>query len=140
MWASGNGLTRLTDAALAAGELPTLFANSQGVPIDGRYVMERVVEAEGAERSEAERVVRTYAGWVALGVVNLINIADPEMVVFSGGIVEHGSLLLGEIRAAMASRPTVVKGRAVDLRISSLGPDAGAFGAALFAEAGAAAL
>ena len=41
-----------------------------------------------------------FAWWVALGVANLVNLLDPEIVVIGGGLVEAGDVLLDPVRGA----------------------------------------
>ena len=107
----------------------------------GRLARERLgVSGEQATtaalRGDAEALVLLgeYAGEVALGLGNLIEILDPEVVVISGGLVEVGDVLLAPVRSALpefvyswAHRPpTPVVG-------AQLGERAGAIGAALLA-------
>jgi glucokinase len=79
-------------------------------------------------------VLRTFAWWVALGVANLVNIADPEVVVLGGGLAEAGELLVEPVRdhyehlvLGHADRPRV------RIAVAELGERSGAIGAALMA-------
>lgn len=84
--------------------------------------------------SEALVLLGEYAGEVALGLGNLIEILDPEVVVISGGLVEVGDVLLAPVRSALPEfvyswphrEPTPVIA-------AELGERAGAIGAALLA-------
>ena len=69
-----------------------------------------------------------------MGVANLVNILDPEVVVVGGGLTDAGELFLAPARAAFAElvlapdhRPTV------PIVGAAFGPEAGAIGAALLA-------
>ncbi len=42
------------------------------------------------------------AHWIALGLANLVNILDPEVIVIGGGLVEAADLLLPEVRTRFA--------------------------------------
>ena len=72
--------------------------------------------------------------WVALGLADLANLLDPEAFVVGGGLATLGDLLFDPIRAAFA---TLLEGAAfrppIPILPASLGPRAGAIGAACLA-------
>ena len=74
-----------------------------------------------------------YAGWVAVGLANLVNLLDPAVIVLGGGVVDLGDALMHRVRAALERYATIGRGRRVDIRPSSLGSRAGGVGAALLA-------
>lgn len=87
-----------------------------------------VTDAAAKGSREALAILDRYGWWVAVGLANLVNILDPDTVVLGGGIVANGELVLDPIRRHLEAFHTVAP---LDLRISSLGPRAGAIGAAL---------
>lgn len=118
-FASGSGLGRMADQAGFGprGEAVTAAAR------------------EGDERAIA--VMEEFAGWVALGLVNLAYLLDPDLFVLGGGLVEAGDVLLAPVAAAFegllagaAFRPPV------RLALAELGEHAGAIGAALLVRGG----
>ena len=79
-------------------------------------------------------ILDEFAWWLALGLANLTNLFDPEVIVLGGGLVEESDLLLEPIRRlyegllyASTHRPRPHLVPAV------LGERAGAMGAALIA-------
>ncbi len=80
------------------------------------------------------RSSREYARQVAVGLVGLVNILDPEMVVISGGLIDLDDVLLTPLRAAFAVR---IEGAAhrpeVPIVPAELGGHAGVIGAAVLA-------
>ena len=42
----------------------------------------------------------SFGWWVALGIANLVDLFDPDMVVIGGGLVGAGDLVMDPIRAA----------------------------------------
>ena len=81
-------------------------------------------------------VLDRFAWWVALGVANLINILDSEVVVLGGGLVEAGDLLLDPVRRAYGELVMGADHRdVVPIVAAQLGERAGAWGAALLASA-----
>lgn len=129
VWASGSGLGRLARRAVETGAAPGLAAAAADGPVDGPLVT-RLAHAGDAE---AEAVLDRFGRWVALGLANLANLVDPDVVVLSGGIVEEGVLVLDAVRTHLDGFATFGRGRTIDVRISTLGPAAGALGAALLA-------
>lgn len=133
VWASGTGLARLARVAAVAGEVPGLVAACGSVSgLTGRRVFELADDAGHA--AEAGLILDRFAMWIARGVVNLVNLLDPDCIIFSGGVVAEGDQLLGRVRDAVDAHPSMHASGPVDLRISGVGPSAGALGAALLAE------
>jgi len=133
-FASGSGLGRLARDAAGAGRAPRLVALAGG---DAEQVRgEHVAAAAAAGDADALGILDGFAWWVAVGLANLVNILDSELVVVGGGLSEMGELLMapvrqhfGELVLAAHSRP------AVELRTAALGARAGASGAWLLADA-----
>ncbi len=130
--ASGTALGALGREWAAAGAAPSVLAHVGGVLDDITGVLVGDVAQAGAE--DAVAIVEEYARQVAIGLVGLVNIFDPERVVVSGGLVELGEVLLGPMRDAFdgriegaAHRPTV------PIVPAELGGQAGVVGAAVLA-------
>ena len=91
--------------------------------------------SEAAERGDqaALEAFDYVAGYLGLGLVNLIHLFDPEMVVLGGGVSRSGHLLLDKIRDVVKERgiPALVEGATIVL--STLGQDAGLVGSAALA-------
>ena len=130
-YASGAGLAALARRAAEEGRAPGLAsAVADASLLRGEHVTALVAEGDAG----ALAVFDEYAGWVALGVANLIVLLDPEVVVLGGGLIATGDELLGRVRAALAERfPVAVRERDVLVVGSPGGPEAGALGAALLA-------
>ena len=83
---------------------------------------------------DALAVFEQFSRWIALGIGNLMNTLDPDLVIIGGGVSEHSRHFLGRVRELLAAevlgagvhRPTPVE-------MARLGPGAGAIGAALLA-------
>lgn len=121
-YASGSALARFgTEAGLAA---------PGGRALRG----EDVVAAAAAGDGRARAALGELARWVALGVVNLVNVLDPEVVVLGGGLVGAAEWFLPAVAAEL---PGLLYGSAhrplPSLRAALLGERAGAIGAALAA-------
>ena len=76
-------------------------------------------------------VVNAYAGYLAVGVANMINIFQPDVLCLGGGISNEGEYLLKPVR-------DIVKGenyardmsKNTEIKAAALGNDAGIIGAA----------
>ena len=82
-----------------------------------------------------------FAWWLALGLGNLANILDPEIIVIGGGLVRAGQALFEPVRAAFADQ---LEGHAlrpaIEIVPAALGERGGAIGAASLARQAAAQL
>lgn len=132
-YASGSGLGRLAREAAVGNRLHRVVALAGG---DAELVRgEHVQTAAHEGDAEALQVVDDFGRWVALGLVNLTNVLDPELFVLGGGLAVSGDLYLGPIQRwftqllyAPHLRPHP------ELRFAKLGELAGAVGAALLPE------
>jgi glucokinase len=133
MYASGNGLGRLARAAAERGDAPAVLAAAEG-ELD--HVDAKVVSsvARAGDRG-AIAVMEEYAGWIAIGLVNLINLFDPDAIVLGGGVVTDHDLFMEGVRAAVRGAALTAGERDTPLVVSSLGPEAGAVGAAILGRA-----
>ena len=79
-------------------------------------------------------IVDAYISYLACGVANLINIFQPEVFTIGGGVSGEGDNLLVPLKEKVSeqiySKDKILK---TDLRIATLGNDAGIIGAAAFA-------
>ena len=133
-YASGSGLAWLARVAVERGEAPVLAALGDAADLRGEDVTALVADGDPG----ATAVFETYAGWVALGVANLIMLLDPDVVVLGGGVIATGEELLGRVRRIVDERfPAASDSRHVPIVASPGGPEAGALGAALLVHVGA---
>jgi glucokinase len=129
-FASGSGLGRLGREAAEAGRFPRGIVLAGGVSesVRGEHVTRAAAEGD----DDALAVLREFAGWVALGIGNLVNLLDSSLVVIGGGLVEAGDVLIEAVREAMPERVMSAEERpALQVVAAELGEHAGAIGAAL---------
>lgn len=130
--ASGEALGRAARDAARAGKAPALAERVGGRLADIRG--EHVGALAAAGDPVACRLLRTFAGWVALGLNNLILLLSPEVVVLGGGLSGLGEVLLAPVRDALDEVFLEQRQRPpVELRAAQHGDRAGAIGAALLA-------
>jgi glucokinase len=133
VWASGQGLGRLTRQAIELGTAPVLaeWCSTHAVEPDGPLVTELLQGEPSAELGrELRRICDTYADWVAVGLVGLVNVLDPDVVLLGGGITAAAAVIEPHLYRALGRFDTMA-GRLDAIRLSHLGPEAAAVGAAL---------
>ncbi|CAB4364337.1 MAG: ROK family protein [Actinobacteria bacterium] len=132
-YASGAGLGRLARESAVGGRLRRVVELAGG---DAELVRGEDVQAAAREGdTEALQVIDDFGRWVALGLVNLTNVLDPELFVLGGGLAASADLYLAPIQRwftlllyAPHLRPHPI------VRFALLGDRAGAVGAALLPE------
>ena len=93
-------------------------------------------EAVRRNDETAKEVFEEYMNYLSVGVLNIINSVQPDMLVVGGGISQVGDLLLGPLRRRVAEL-VYTKDSDVQTQIvaAKLGNEAGVLGAALLIEA-----
>lgn len=82
--------------------------------------------------AHATQVVNEFADWIALGLANLTNICDPEIIVLGGGVVEGFGDVMSLVRQSFSDALYSSDVRAHPrLEMATLGERAGAIGCAL---------
>ena len=80
---------------------------------------------------DAKEVLDTYFGYLATGLVNIINIFQPDVLCIGGGISNQGENLLRPLRKIIEEeRYTKHNDKQTQLCTCTLGNDAGIIGAA----------
>lgn len=129
-FASGSGLAMLAREAATGRRLRAVVAHAGGDPQNVRGEHVQAAALDGDE--EALAVIDDFGRWVALGLANLTNAFDPEVLVLGGGLADGAGLYLdpitrwfGELLYQPHLRPSP------RIEFATWGPLAGAVGAAL---------
>ncbi len=118
------------------GRIGCLEAEAAGPSVARRLgVTDTEQAAEAARRGDplALEAFSEVAGWLAMGIANLISAFNPQMMVLGGGLMQAADLLLEQIRSRVVlwAQPTACD--ACRIELSRLGEDAGLLGAARLA-------
>ena len=98
--------------------------------VDGKLLFEAV----GREDETAKKVLDAFTGYLGTGLIDLINIFQPEVICLGGGVSRAGAYLTDPVKKMMAKESyTRMSKRKPKLVAASLGNDAGIIGAALLA-------
>jgi glucokinase len=131
-YASGSGLGRIARDAAVAGRADRVRDLAGGDPdnVRGEHVVLAVAEGD----PQATTILEEFAWWLALGLGNLANILDPEIIVIGGGLVRAGEALFAPVRAAFTEHLEAPGFRpAIEIVPAALGDRGGAIGAAALA-------
>jgi glucokinase len=127
-YASGPAIARRAVEAIEAGGASRL-REYQGGRLD-KITAQTVYEAAAGGDELADEVVRDTARFLGIGVANMINIFNPEIVVIFGGVTRAGDHLFVPLRREVAKRafkPAVAVCRIVPAELTGT---AGVYGAA----------
>jgi glucokinase len=153
-WSTGIGSGLILDGRLysgthgSAGELghmvldpngPTCFCGMRGCVeayASGHSIASRagrpaaeVFRAAEAGDPEAAGIVEQAARMVGLGLLNLTNLVDPEIIVMGGGITQSWDLVEGWLGEAILASPFVTPNRRPRIVRAALGAEVGLVGA-----------
>ncbi len=128
--ASGTALVR--EAALRVAREPDTPLGrflEEGRPLTGPLVTELAFDGDPV----AAAAVRVVGERLGVGIANLVNIFNPEVVVIGGGVIAAGELLLEPAREVMRRRALSPAKEMVRVVATSFGAESGMIGAALLA-------
>lgn len=130
-YASATALIR--DTERAAKDNPDSILNQLITENGGKANGKIPFDAAEQGDEVAKNVVDNYIRYIAEGLINVMNIFQPEVVVIGGGVSKQGGTLIAPLRKYIkkyvyGSSDGVPIG---DVRIAKLGNDAGIVGAAL---------
>lgn len=129
--ASGRAIAREVKKRLSAGGRSSLTEAVAGKTED--ITAEVVARAAQNGDALANGVIKDVANYLGVGMVNLVNIFNPEVIIVGGGVASMGDLLLEPVRQVVRERAFPVSAAAVRIVTTELGNDAGLLGAAYFA-------
>ncbi|MEJ2665714.1 MAG: ROK family protein [Deinococcales bacterium] len=123
----GDGILGSLEAIAAGRAIARDASYGYGREMTTRETFERARAGE----PKALAIVDNAARFTGIGIANLTKIFDPEGFVIGGGMSEVGEFYLGRIRQAAAE---YLRGYPdADIRVASLGTEAGVIGAAAVA-------
>lgn len=66
-----------------------------------------------------------------IGIADTINIFNPELIVIGAGVSRAGNILLDPLKRTVKARALQLSSSMVDIKVSQLGDNVGALGAAI---------
>jgi glucokinase len=125
LYASATGIVRMTRENLS------LFPDS--VLTNDGLTAERVYEAGQSGDALAVAVFKRAGMYLGIGLANLINLIDPQIIVISGGVVNGWELFAPEMYRQVDERAFRATAQQVKIARAECGDNAGLLGAARLA-------
>lgn len=127
-YASATGLIRQTRRAMEEHRDSKMWDIAGSLDkVDGRTSFEAMRAGDAAGKAVVDR----YIYYIAVGLINMINIFQPEILCVGGGICKEGETLLAPLRKYIeAEQFSKFSEKKTKLCVAALGNDAGIIGAA----------
>lgn len=100
-YASGPAIARRAVEAIAAGAVSAMAAKAGDV---SRITAQTVFQCAADGDQLADELVRDTARYLGVGIANMLNILNPEVVVVCGGVTKAGDHLFAPLRREVARR------------------------------------
>jgi glucokinase len=130
MLASGRAVERDAVNLLSRGEESSLHDMVKG-EIE-TVTAEQVGDAAQDGDALALDIISRAAYYLGIGMINMVNIFNPEMIVLGGGMAELDELFIEPGRRMVNERAFPISAQSVRIVTAELGNDAGVYGAATF--------
>ena len=130
--ASGTAIARMAIERLEAGGKSRLAELTCGKIED--VTAELVAEAARRNDRLALSVIDEAARYLGIGLANLINVINPQMIIIGGGVSKMGAMLFRPARKSMKEHAFKLPARTVHVVRPRLGMDAGLIGAAIYTQ------
>jgi len=130
LFASARAVERDAIARLRRGEKSVLRDMVKG-DFDSVTAVQVGEAARGGDPLAGDVIARA-AYFLGVGMVNVVNIFNPELVVIGGGMAALGDMLIAPGRQMVAERAFSVSSGLVRIVTAALGNQAGVYGAAAF--------
>jgi glucokinase len=128
--ASGTALVRYVSLAVSRRpDTPIGRALEEGRELTGPLVTELAEQGDPVACEALHAIGRN----LGIGLANIVNIFNPEVIVVGGGVIGAGELLLGPAREEMTARALAPGRDEVRVVPAAYGPEAGMVGAAIMA-------
>lgn len=124
-YASATGLVRI------AKEILHNTANSKTLLHSESITAKDVIDAAKSHDQVALEIFNLYIKYLCIGIINIINSFDPEVVVIGGGISKAGNFLLDALKWEVRKNLFCKGVSHASIRLGKLGNDAGIIGAAM---------
>lgn len=95
-----------------------------------------IFQGAAAGDKVSQEIIDELAYYLGIGLANITNLLNPDLILIGGGVSRGGSLLMNPLRKYTLENSLPTAGQQVKIELAQLGNDAGAVGAAgiVFAE------
>ncbi|MBC2851332.1 ROK family protein [Cetobacterium sp. 8H] len=126
-YASATGVIRETLSRLQINKNNSLYKRIDGDlnKLEAKYVFD---EAKNGDKFSLD-IVDYVSEYLAMGIGNILNVINPEIVILSGGVALAGDILLDKVKEKLPNYALEITVEKLKIRIGELGNDAGIKGA-----------
>lgn len=126
-YASATGLIRETASRLAVNKSNLVYKMIDGdlSKLEAKTVFDAAKEGDVF----ALDLVDYEAEYVALGIGNILNLINPQVVILGGGVALAGDILLKKVEEKLKKYALPITLVGLEIKLSQLGNDAGVMGA-----------
>jgi len=128
--ASGRALAREAVSRISQGEKSSL-TEMAGDKVED-ITSEQVAAAAADGDSLSLDVLSRAAHYLGVGMVNIVNAFNPEMIILGGGMAELGSLYIEPAKRLVVERAFSISTQKLSIVTATLGNEAGVYGAAAY--------
>ncbi|HAW60418.1 MAG TPA: hypothetical protein DCW86_03015 [Actinobacteria bacterium] len=129
--ASGQAIAVRAREAVAGGRASSILELAGGKVEN--ITAKTVTTATGKGDVLGREILSEAGRMLGIGLANLVNVFDPEIIIAGGGLAEAGELILGPAREELEKRVMSPDSRRVEIVQAKLGAEAGVIGAATMA-------
>jgi len=128
-YASATAIIREARKALAEHPESSMMEKCGGdlEKINAKIVIDSAKEGDATAKAAFDQ----YVYGLAVGIINIINLLDPEVIVLGGGVSAAGEFLLDAVREAVKPMVFFKTQPYARIELAQLGNDAGIIGAAM---------
>ena len=130
-YASATALVKRAREGMAEGVETRLIEIEKNGKLSARAIDEAAVAGDAF----AMKLMDETAFYLAVGAVSVMNVIDPDVILFAGGMVAAGERFLSKIQKEVKRLAFPVPGEKCKVLFAELGNDAGFIGAAGWARA-----
>ena len=127
--ASGTAVAKEAQRRIACGEKSIILELVDDEPQN--ITAEMVAAAAKRRDAMALEIVSQAATYLGIGMANLVNIFNPEIIIIGGGMSKMGDMLFDPLRRTVEERAFRLPGNMVQIVPSKLGDDVSLLGAAI---------
>jgi glucokinase len=122
---SGTAIARAANSAVSDGKRTSLSAT---LAREGKLAAPHVFQAAQLGDTVAKEILAEAIHYLGIGLVNLVNLLNPEMIIIGGGVAEAGEIFLNPLREMIAHNAIPPSAAVVTLKKAELGVEAGVTG------------
>lgn len=129
-FASATALIKYTKKIIKESNTSTIILdklNGNLELLDAKIIFDAAKEGDFI----AIKAIERFAKYLAIGISNLINILDPEMISIGGGVSKAGEYLMDLIRSYLYKYKAFKNVEIANINLAKLGNEAGIVGAAM---------